>query len=97
MHETPTTTEADLSKLRAKCPDCGCEMWQVRRDQLTLKTAILKLIGGRLFAVCPEGGCRGQVMVPWLKLDPTAKMPRRRRVTMRSAVILDKEPDAGSE
>lgn len=50
----------------------------MRSGQWTLKSAILKLVGSRMMARCPRGGCRGEAMIPWLQIDGLEARPVRR-------------------
>jgi hypothetical protein len=81
----------DPATLRARCPACGAELWDVRQGQHTLANRILKLRNdGTLAARCTGDGCTADVPLPFLRLvqppapeQPTGEQPRRRFVVRR--------------
>lgn len=90
MTATPEieTTEQPLdpSALEARCPICDTALWAERGGAWTLKCRILRFQGDRFVAVCPEQGCRGEVPVPWLMVNPdraTHRARPRRRYIVR--------------
>ena len=69
--------QVEPSDLDATCPNCGTELWAMRKGQWSMKSAILKLAGSRFIARCPRPKCRGELIVPWLQIESLA--PRRAR------------------
>jgi hypothetical protein len=90
MTATPETVTGeqplDPSALEARCPICDTALWAERGGAWTLKCRILRCHGGAFTAVCPEQGCRGEVPVPWMMVNPDPNSHRarpRRRYILR--------------
>lgn len=77
----------DPSKLRARCPSCGLDLWARRGEEWTLKTPMVKLGPTGLEARCPGQGCRGLVRLPFLEVvEPPEPAPQRRRYVVRRKI-----------
>jgi RNase P subunit RPR2 len=59
--------------LTAKCPKCRTALWARRKGEWTLRNRIIKLVDGKIVALCDD--CGSPVSVDWLAIAPIEQAP----------------------